>query len=174
MYNSGKIICSLSSLSLDLRLRLRRRNLQRCKGEKIQPNVQLSRKFEEMLEEPQTHRISLWKGSERINMKTASSIACYQPDPQLSKLHMLKELLTSLNSSKYCRRWWGTYLWHTKLRQDFWIWRSLWLISYICPDNSASQNDWQNSSMKNNTCWRVILTFFAVMSDSIALYFIKP
>lgn len=56
--NSSKIMGSLSILSWDLRLRLSRRILQRCKGKKIQQNVQLLCKFEEMLEESQSHRIS--------------------------------------------------------------------------------------------------------------------
>jgi len=37
-----------------------------------------------------------------------------------------------------------------------------------------ARNDWQHANIKSNTCCRIILTFFAVMSDDIALYSVKP
>lgn len=37
-----------------------------------------------------------------------------------------------------------------------------------------ARSDWQRAKIKCNLCCIIILTFFAVMSDSIALYSVKP
>lgn len=112
-----------------------------------------------------------WKDQCENSIKHCLS---YRPYPQLSKLHMLKKLLTGLNLSKYCKRWWGIHLWYTKINKIFKFEGLCVLFLVFVHTILKGRSDRQNANMKSNTRWRVILTFFAVMSDSIALYFIKP
>lgn len=142
-----------------------------AKVRRFNKNVRLSFKFEEMLEELQTHRISqVGRDLQGTIWEQQKHCLSYQPDPQLSKLHMLKELLNSLNLSKMMR-----YIFVVHKNQTRFLNLKVFLIDFLYLSTQFLKSEVAGRmSVWKVTRWRITLTFFAVMSDSVPLYFIKP